>query len=188
MDTHFIPGASLEAEVVYFPGGFPLRALVKKQVTTPGADPILPGYPNLGAAHQAYTAALTANPWLDLFPMTLNCVLPFQAGENWGLQDAEGRFLPLAPGFSQAWALAALSGGGPIDVFCEWNGATLWPLSACAEGRFVRLHAVKAQESNMSDVESAWQELLTAALLGTERARRRWAAGSGALPDILRPA
>ena len=139
LDTSLIPGTSLEAEAVYFPGGFPLRALVKNQISAPVSDPFLPGFPSLIEAQQAYTSALVANPWLDLFPIALNAVLPFQAGDSWGIQDAEGSFLPFAPGFSQAWTLLSLSGGHPIDLFCEWNGMALWPLSACAQGRFVLL-------------------------------------------------
>jgi hypothetical protein len=146
LDTHFMPGTSLDAELVFFPGGFPLRALVKKQVAAPAFAPSLPGFSSLLEANQTYTAALTANPWLDLFPMALNAVLPIQTGESWGIQDADDHFLSFAPGFSLFWTLLALSGGHPIDIFCEWNGSTLWPLSVYAEGRFILLQPVKAEE------------------------------------------
>jgi hypothetical protein len=59
-------------------------------------------------------------------------------GESWFVRDAEGRTLKLAPRFEFVWTLLALSGGREIDVFGEWDGDHLWPLSAFAENRFVK--------------------------------------------------
>jgi hypothetical protein len=147
LDTSLIPGTRLEAELVFYPGGFPLRALIKKQNSRPAPDnTAMPGFSDLLEANQAYTAALTANPWLDLFPMPLRQVTPFLAGETWGVRDATGRFFPYAAGFSLAWTIQALSGGNPLDLFGEWNGATLWPLSAWSDGRFVQLLPVRVED------------------------------------------
>ncbi len=141
LDVSLVPGTSQSAELVFFPGGFPLRALVKKQLRLASASAGLPGARRLLAAHQDYVTALAANPWLDIFPMALCGVIPVQAGEVWGLRDAEGHFLPLAASFPQVWTLVALSGNQPIDVFCEWDGAALWPLSAYANGRLILLQS-----------------------------------------------
>jgi len=35
--------------------------------------------------------------------------------------------------------MIALSGGKPLEVFGEWDGHALLPLSAVGEGRFVEL-------------------------------------------------
>jgi hypothetical protein len=146
LDTTLIPGTSMEAELVFFPGAFPLRALVKNHITPAVVDPVFQGFPTLLEAHHAYAAALTANPWLDLFPVPLNDVTPFQTGEGWGVRDLAGAFLPVAPGYPQIWNLLALSGGHPLDLFAEWNGETLWPLSVSSHGRFIPLQPVKAEE------------------------------------------
>jgi hypothetical protein len=37
------------------------------------------------------------------------------------------------------WKLLALSGGYPITIFGEWNGRSLLPISAWADGRHVEL-------------------------------------------------
>jgi hypothetical protein len=37
------------------------------------------------------------------------------------------------------WKLIALSGGNSMDIFGEWTGESLVPLSACVEGKFVNL-------------------------------------------------
>ncbi len=147
LDTRFMPGTSLDAELVFFPGGFPLRALVKEQVSAPLPDPCLPGFPNLGEAYQGYAAALSADPWLDLFPMALEAVLPFQTGESWGVRDAEGRFLPIRAQFSNG-----LDGDGPerrpshrLFLRVEWidalafericRGTFYWAASRKCRGR-----------------------------------------------------
>lgn len=37
------------------------------------------------------------------------------------------------------WPLLSVSGGHPIDVFGEWNGATFQPLSCLSAGRLIGL-------------------------------------------------
>jgi hypothetical protein len=150
LDTSLIPGTSLTAELVFYPGGFPLRALVKRQVSPCEAAPGPEGFADVTAALAGYAAALAANPWLEVFPMLLNNVIPARAGapagETWHLRDQAGRALPLAPGFGQAWTLAAMSGGLAVDLFCEWNGETLYPLAGWSGGRFVLLAQVKGED------------------------------------------
>jgi hypothetical protein len=147
LDVRLVPGTKLEAELVFFLGAFPLRALVKKQSPSPKIFSPIPGSPSILDATQAYTTALTANPWLDLFPMALNQVIPLQMGDHWGLRDPDGYFLPFSQGFSQAWTLLAISGNHPIDIFGEWDGESIWPLSACAEGRFILLQPIIKEEA-----------------------------------------
>jgi hypothetical protein len=59
------------------------------------------------------------------------------------VRDAQGRFVPFAASFNEQWVLAALSGGQSLDVFGEWNGETLRPLSVSACERFVLLQPAK---------------------------------------------
>jgi hypothetical protein len=42
---------------------------------------------------------------------------------------------------SSGWKLIALSGGHPLTMFGEWNGQTLLPIAAWAEGRYVQLQS-----------------------------------------------
>ena len=115
LDASLIPGTNLDAELVYFPGGFPLRALVKKQNTVPVSGIFYCRFCQLaGSLPGVLLRLLTANPWLDLYPMMLHDVTPFQAHEGWGVKDTGGCFLPIGAGFSQVWTLLALSGGTPL--------------------------------------------------------------------------
>lgn len=135
-------GALFAAELVFYPGAYPLRALFKGEpqiVPLPG-----PGFPLKAdapaAARAAYAAALARQPWLELFPLVLAGVTPFLSKERWAVRDDERRVWPLAPRYPAGWELLALSGGHPLNLMAEWDGEFLWPLAVVGE-RFVRLSA-----------------------------------------------
>ncbi|HJZ47889.1 MAG TPA: SWIM zinc finger family protein [Roseiflexaceae bacterium] len=136
LDHSLAPGTALDAELVYFPGAYPLRALVKQRHGPPEPIDGSPGYADLTTATAAYAAALARMPWLERFPMPLQSVTPTRSGQRWAVRDADGRALPLTPGFAHGWRLLALSGGRPLALFGEWNGVTLLPLSTQTEEEF----------------------------------------------------
>lgn len=136
LDRSLAPGTALDAELEYFPGAYPLRALIQQRHGQPEQLGSWPGYAGLLDATAGYAAALAAVPWLERFPMLLQAVTPIRAGEQWAVRDGAGHTLPLAPSFAHGWRLLALSGGRPLALFGEWNGATLLPLSARAGEEF----------------------------------------------------
>jgi hypothetical protein len=138
LDASFVTGAVIEAELVFFPGAYPLRAIVKQRRGAPAAAGRISGYAKIADAHDASLGATAANPWLEIFPMPLLDVTPLHRGDSWFVRDAEGRVLKLAPRFEFGWTMLSLSGGHEIDVFGEWDGDHLWPLSAFAENRFAK--------------------------------------------------
>ncbi|MCC7207224.1 MAG: SWIM zinc finger family protein [Anaerolineae bacterium] len=134
------PGVCISAELVYYPGVGPLRALIKEPYRA-AAPPA--GFP---AAHAAlrdatgqYGAWLARNPWLERFPLALASIIPYRTEDGWWVQDTAGDRLPLDAPDHAGWQLLALSGGHPIGLAGEWDGRTLCPLSAYADGRFVAL-------------------------------------------------
>jgi hypothetical protein len=135
----FAPGAAFDAELVYFPGAWPQRALLKSSPTAVRAMDDAPGYAHVTEMLSAYADAIAANPWLEAFPASLQEVTPTQTGERWALRDREGALLRLSRAFDGEWRLMAVSGGKPVTVMGEWDGAELLPLSAWTDGRFVRL-------------------------------------------------
>lgn len=137
LNNSLIPGSMVEGEVVFFPGAYPIRALVRSQLASPAAAAAPAGDPDLGSAYGRYAAALAANPWLEIFPFMLADVRPIQQGKVWHILDRSGRALPVAARFPAGWQLYALSGGYPLHLFAEWDGEKLWPLSAWADGRWV---------------------------------------------------
>jgi SWIM zinc finger len=126
LDDSFRVGTEVDADLAFYPGAVPLRALVAARRDT------FPGFPPSGAPVAGllagYAAALGADPWLDTWPAVLD-VTPARAPVP-GLYDADGDAVPLHPGAGQAWPLVALSGGEPLTVAGEWTPRGLWPLTA----------------------------------------------------------
>jgi hypothetical protein len=129
LDRSLTPGMAFETEAVFYPGAAPLRAELRerKAAERPAA---YPGYGSIAQARAAASAAWSANPWIEQFPMPLSAVVPVRDadGDGWLLRDEAGHALPVSPRFAFGWAYSAISGGRPIPVFGEWDGHTLMPL------------------------------------------------------------
>jgi len=132
------PTASVQqAEVVYWPGAAPMRVVLASR--NGALQPLtehLPGTESIDHFLGQVAQILALQPWQDYFLCVLNTVIPFYEHEtgHWWIRDAQNKVLPLAKG--NYWSLLALSGGYPIDIACEWNGATLTPLGALIEKRY----------------------------------------------------
>src|SRR5579871_488213 len=140
METVLAIGTCFEAELAFFPSAWPLRALVKegtKSATMPITD--FPAYANAPDMLSSYADAIASNPWLDVFPAALTPVIPFRQGETWSVRDQEGHLLTLSHAFTQQWRLMAVSGGHPMTLFGEWDGAHFLPVSAWTNARLIAL-------------------------------------------------
>jgi hypothetical protein len=146
LDDSLTLGTTFAGEVVFFPGcdpqRGPQRGLVKSILAAAAPVTALPGHANIDAGFSAYAAAFSHNPWLKFFPLGLQQVWPHQQRNRWIVQDQHGDQLTLQTNADQGWRLLALSGGYPLDLFGEWDGQTLRPLAAWADGRYVALTTV----------------------------------------------
>ena len=149
------PGTELSAELHYYPGQPPMRALAGEGSTAraPGRNPEPHG--DIGTMLAEWAAGLERDPWLTTWPVLLTGtpVPPRQpaartdvaardsrvqdsaarapeatARNSWHLVDRAGAALPLAERES-LWTLLAVSGGNPVTVAGEWNGHQLLPLT-----------------------------------------------------------
>ena len=130
-------GSAVDAELAFYPGATPLRALVAGE--TSGLDDA-PGAFGTGGAQAALAsaaAALAANPWLDEWPVALAAAVP-DSRTTWTL-SRRGRLAAARRRRARRWRLLALSGGRPVSVFGLWNGAALTPLAAGDGSRTVAL-------------------------------------------------
>ncbi|GAA0503897.1 SWIM zinc finger family protein [Deinococcus depolymerans] len=125
------PGTAVQAEVCHAPGTVPQRALLRGEATATTSPPHAPGL-TLDALLDRHGAALALNPWLD---RTAHLTGPVHLlpGDPWHAQDSTGR-LPLTGSDRTLHTLLALSGGQPVTVYAEWNGAALTPLSVLHGG------------------------------------------------------
>jgi hypothetical protein len=116
-----------------------LRAVIKKRLNTTRASNEMPGYETSDRLLMTYADVLALNPWIEAIPAPLQTVVPVRRGERWFARDTNGRLLSLRCEPIAGWKLLALSGGNPITIFGEWNGRSLLPVSAHADGRHVDL-------------------------------------------------
>ncbi|HEX6499746.1 MAG TPA: SWIM zinc finger family protein [Micromonosporaceae bacterium] len=132
-----IPGTEIDADLCFYPGAQPLRALVATRYSA-AASAVPAGGDSVSEALDGYSAALAVDPWLERWPMLLDGVCPVHAG-RWHLVDGKGDGLPVRGDGPQPWRLVAAAGGRPVTVAAEWTVAGLRPLTAWAEDRMVRL-------------------------------------------------
>jgi hypothetical protein len=135
LDDSLTVGTDADADLVFYPGAVPLRAVVLARhdpgdgAPPDGAPP--DGGPVAGLL-AGYAAALAADPWLDTWPAVL-AVTPTRAPAP-AVRDADGDALSLHPAAGDCWPLVALSGGRPVTLAGEWTPRGLWPLTAWDEG------------------------------------------------------
>jgi hypothetical protein len=129
LDESLTPGTDADADLVFYPGAVPLRAIVAARHDTVGGSP--PDGDTVTGLLAGYAAALAEDPWLDSWPAVLD-VTPVRSPGP-AVSDASGHALPLHPEAGPGWTLLALSGGHPVTVAGEWTPRGLWPLTAWDE-------------------------------------------------------
>ncbi|MBL9166000.1 MAG: SWIM zinc finger family protein [Planctomycetaceae bacterium] len=142
LDASLVVGATVHAELAYYPSAEPLRAVIKNRTRGIENFAQLPGVPSIDQALDAYAQGLAKNPWLERRPMSLAAVTPVPSpvasheSVTWHVIDGDGKQAPLHARFNDGWTLLALSGGGPISLFGEWDGEQLRPLGVFAKGSY----------------------------------------------------
>ncbi|WP_344867000.1 SWIM zinc finger family protein [Planomonospora alba] len=128
LDASLVTGTTLDADLAFYPGSAPLRALVAARHDTAAPQEGPPGS-TLEQALAEVAAALAGDPWLDSWPLVLDRVAPVRGGGGWMLGGPDGA-LPLHPSAAAPWRLLAVSGGHPLTVAAEWTPDGLLPLAA----------------------------------------------------------
>jgi hypothetical protein len=137
LPVDLVLGTTVEADLCFYPGAQPLRALVA--VRHGDARPLAqPGGPStVVEALTEYAAALATEPWLERWPLILREVVPAPADSGWLLRDRTGAAIRLDA--SWPWPLVAAAGGQPCTVSGEWSTAGLRPLAAWSDETVVPL-------------------------------------------------
>ena len=130
----FVSGTVVEGELAFYPGAYPLRAVIRSRTGAATRAEGLPGHGTLGAFLDHTSMVTASQPWLERLPVTLEAVVPLLDGGRWLARDRDGEALPLAGG--DHWSLLSLSGGHPVDLAAEWDGEMLLPLGVMARGTY----------------------------------------------------
>ncbi|NRQ40502.1 SWIM zinc finger family protein, partial [Nonomuraea sp. NN258] len=128
LDASLVTGTTIDADLTFYPGAAPLRALVAARRTPwpddpGGAVPDRAGVPpgvSPDDALDEVAEALAGDPWIESWPLVLSGVVPERASLGG---------IPLRPGSHDPWRLLAVSGGRPVTVAAEWTPLGLRPLT-----------------------------------------------------------
>jgi hypothetical protein len=139
LNTDLILGTEVEADLCFYPGALPHRALLAQRHAPPTPITSLAGRATIAAALRDHAEALATDPWIERWPMLLDAVIPARAQGGWHLVDKAGAGLPVDAAAGEPWRLVGAAGGRPVPVAGEWSVAGFRPLTSWCEGRLVRL-------------------------------------------------
>lgn len=119
-EATWFPGTAFEAELVYYPASYPLRAVVKG--TPVSSNFAMPkGFSDIDAALASRADALAKNAWIGPFPMVVDGLTPWHTSGQWVIIDRLGKSVPLMGEADALWALLAETGGQPTTLFGLWE-------------------------------------------------------------------
>ena len=131
------PGSQVHADLHFYPGQPPLRALTGTRRAAPGPAPAPPPAGDAAALLTQWAAALAQDPWLTAWPALLSGTVTL-TGDHWHLVDHEGTGVPLLDE-GGLWPLLAVSAGTPVTVAGEWTPDGLLPLTVWHRNQAVAL-------------------------------------------------
>lgn len=137
---NFLPGASMEADLHFWPGAYPLRALISGNVEACPAPTSFWHAETVETFLDRRATALAANPWLQRMPLVLDSVVPVARDGGWWAVDADANGLPVrSRSLDRLWSWMAHSGGRPCRVAGEWQDGAFSPLGLYADNHFATL-------------------------------------------------
>ena len=134
-EVNLVPGSCVDADLVFFKGANPLRALVKEQFSV-SSEAGIDGLKNWTeiAAYASHVHAV--NPWMNNLPVIIDNVVPVKANNQWLLKDEQGNGVLIYHGFQNSWKLMALSGGKPLRIFAVGRENIFEPLGAWIDNQY----------------------------------------------------
>lgn len=135
----WLPGTIQQGTVVWYPSGWPLRALALDDFRHLSEITRLEAYDDFQAFATEYARAVSAQPWMSIFPAIFSEAAIFFKNESLFAMDTAGKILLLQATENNIWRLLALSGGRPCSLFGEWDGSLFRPLTVVVSGRLVTL-------------------------------------------------
>lgn len=130
--TGYPPGATLDADLIFYPSAYPQRALVGQIHAASASLPLTAPFATIDHFLNVYADALAHNPFLDRIPAG---VAPAWLNTQ-RLEDANGRWVAARNPPAAPWLLA-VTGGQPIPIFGEWDGLEFRPLTLLTDEGWV---------------------------------------------------
>ncbi|MGE0084097.1 MAG: SWIM zinc finger family protein [Desulfococcaceae bacterium] len=127
-DVSLVPGTCLDADLIFYPGSLPLRALVANRTSDSRPMEGITGEKTIAQALEKYAEAVSLNPWMTLYPLVIENLVPHMVDSRLFFSDREGRKIQAHASFHEVWECLALSGGHGLTVAGEWTDRSLLPL------------------------------------------------------------
>jgi hypothetical protein len=119
VDSSLVPGTRVEADLHFYPGAVPTRALVGERYAEVEPSGEVHGMDVTEAAGR-FGDAVAGDPWTTSLPTVLGDVRLVSVEGRWLLRDASGTAVPLLEG-GRTWLLLAVSGTGAVTVCGDWR-------------------------------------------------------------------
>ena len=129
-DRSLLGGTALDADLHFYPGQPPLRALVGRQYAEAQTLPDLTPAPRprtVARLLDDHADARAHDPWLTVWPALLD-VRPARGAGQWRLLDDDGDSLPVRALREALWPVLAASGGDVVTVAAELSDGWLYPI------------------------------------------------------------
>ncbi|MCG2613775.1 SWIM zinc finger family protein [Terrimonas sp. NA20] len=127
LQFNFTAGMFVEAELVFFPSAAPLRALIKRQITTSAVNSIQK-FNTWHSVLEEETRLNSLLPFRSERPYLVSNLTLARYNEQWWLRDNEGYMMAVKDHYPNIWDLLAVSGMQPHDMAVVSNGVQYEPL------------------------------------------------------------
>ncbi len=136
--TLLTPNTVVAADLTFYPGNYPLRAIVKEQGHNRKETMQPVPLTDWEAAQHFYAQVQAFSPWTDLLPMTVANLTPVRQGVQWLLRDQDDLCMPLSPEYDEKrlMQLLAYSGGSPLDMFLLRSHHAVAPVGIWYQGQY----------------------------------------------------
>ncbi len=132
-------GSVYEGGLVFYPGLYPLRAVVSTLHLSSSPFLGLRPFEVFTDFADIFAQASAKNPWIGVFPCLLENVSAVAKDGKVFLVDPGQHFFSLTEQGDVPWKVLAQSGGRPITLFGEWKEATFSALTLIHEGSVILL-------------------------------------------------
>ena len=105
----------IQAELVFYAGVLPLRAIVKKQIASNASNKFI-AFSNWRQVANNETGLCSLVPVRSERPFIVEQLKPVQYNNQWWLQDAQQNMVAIKNEHKMIWKLLALSGGDALNM------------------------------------------------------------------------
>lgn len=129
------PGMFVQAELVFFPSVSPLRAIIKRQVSTHAVSEFNK-FENWQQVAETETDLNSQLPFRSERPFIIQQLKPVQYNKQWWLQDRDNKLMQLKNEYKSIWKLLSLSAGNPSDMAVIGKEDQFEPVGLWQQGEY----------------------------------------------------